>query len=77
VPLLTGPDAGTNFGVVVALRLPPVLVFAVAVLAVLEAVEPPEVVEELLDDPHPASAARAAQIASAGMPRVICDATLA
>ena len=76
MPLLTGPDAGTNFGVVVALRLPPVLVFAVAVLAVLEAVEPPEV-EELLDDPHPASAARAAQIASAGMHRVICDATLA
>jgi hypothetical protein len=74
---LTGPEGGRNFGVVVALRPPPVLVFAVAVLAVLEAAELVEDVEELLDDPHPASAARAAQVPRVAMRRLICEATLA
>ena len=77
MPLLTGPLAGTNFGVVVAFRLPLVLVFAVAVLAVLEVAELLEVVEELLDDPHPASATSAAHTASVARRLLIGEATLA
>jgi hypothetical protein len=77
MPLLTGPLAGTNFGVVVAFRLPLVLVFAVAVLAVLEAVELLALVEELLDEPHPANATRAVHAASMARRLLIGEATLA
>jgi hypothetical protein len=81
VPLLTGPLAGTNFGVVVTFKLPLVFVFAVGVLVVAEVAEllapVEELVEELLDDPQPANAGRAAHKASVARRLPICRATLA
>ena len=72
MPLLTGPEAGTNFGVVVGFS-EPVAVVAGFVLAALELEDD----EELLEDPHPASAATAAQSESVASERRICAATLA
>jgi hypothetical protein len=54
-----------------------VFVFAVVVVAVLKVAGLLELVEELLDDPHPASAASAAQTASVARRLLICAATLA
>jgi hypothetical protein len=72
---LTGPDAGTNFGVVVTFRLP-VAVVVGFVLAALE-LDDEEDEDELEDDPHPASATSAAQSESVARRRLICAATLA
>lgn len=72
MPLLTGPAAGANFGVVVALRLDE-LVLAV----VLDAPDELLVDELLLDEPQPASARIATQAASTGRRVRICTSTLA
>jgi tRNA C32,U32 (ribose-2'-O)-methylase TrmJ len=77
VPLCTGPLAVTNFGVVVAFRPPFARVFAVGAPAVLEVAELLEVVDELLDDPHPANATSAAQTENVARRLLICARTLA
>jgi hypothetical protein len=77
VPLCTGPLAVTNFGVVVTFRPPLVPVFAPGVEVVAEAAELLEVVDELLDDPHPANATSAAQTENVARRLLICARTLA
>jgi ornithine carbamoyltransferase len=72
VPLLTGPAAGANFGVVVTFR-PEELVFP----AVLAALEELLLDEPLLEEPQPASAISATHAVSAGRRVRICTSTLA
>jgi hypothetical protein len=69
---LTAPVAGANFGVVVTLRLPDVELLALEVAALDEFV-----LDELLEEPHPASAVSAAHASSAGRVVRICTSTLA
>lgn len=80
MPLLTGPDAVTNFGVVVTLRLPVGVVTGLLLVA-LELDEEDEADEdeevELEDDPQPASASSAAQSEIVARRRPIGAATLA
>ena len=69
MPLFVGPLAGANFGVVVAFRLEELVLPAVLEALLLD--------ELLLEEPQPANARSAAQVASAERRVRICTSTLA